>query len=86
MATTKNKSKTSAWSKLTPDQALVRLAELETVRIAASHDVDQLVLILRTPNLDGFCPCSWAEVGKALGISKQAAQQRYVRRDAGSWK
>lgn len=80
MTTSTKKKMTAAWNKLTPAEALAELAQLEEARAQATLLVDQLVLLLRSPDLDGFCPCSWSEIADALGVTRQAAQQRYGRR------
>lgn len=33
------------------------------------------------PKAEGTCSWSWADIGRVLGISKQAAQQRFARPD-----
>lgn len=40
-------------------------------------EIDGLVAVLKSPDFDGRCLATWTEVGEALGISRQAAQQRY---------
>lgn len=51
----------------------VRLENLQTA-------VNDGVATLRSPDTEGWCLATWDEVGAALGISRQAAQQRYSRR------
>ena len=50
--------------------AAVTLAE--RVRGSADELVDHFVQAARAAG------CSWAEIGRTLGVSKQAAQQRFV--------
>lgn len=56
------------------------LADLEERRTLAARAVDDAVSILRSPDSEGWCLASWSEVAAALGITKQAAQQRYGRK------
>lgn len=43
----------------------------------AQQRVKDAVAMGRASDLDGHCALSWEEIGQALGVSKQAAQQRY---------
>jgi hypothetical protein len=51
--------------------ALQRLSALTSVRANLDHFVFPLVLDARGHGV------SWSDIGMALGVSKQAAQQRY---------
>jgi hypothetical protein len=56
----------------TPDPLLV-LKGLGQVRDALDREIRQAVYVARTTGL------SWSAIGEQLGVSKQAAQQRYGR-------
>jgi hypothetical protein len=56
----------------TPDPLLV-LKGLGQVRDALDREIRQAVYVARTAGL------SWSAIGGQLGVSKQAAQQRYGR-------
>lgn len=43
--------------------------------------IDDAVLALRSPDMDGRCEASWQEVANALGVSRQAAWQMYRKVD-----
>jgi hypothetical protein len=59
------------------EQALRRLAVLAARRLHLDAEINGLVAMLKSPDLDGRCEATWTEVGNALGITRQAAQQRY---------
>lgn len=56
------------------------LAAGERKRRLAEQAVDDLVGMLRAEALDGTCLGSWEAIGSALGITKQAAHQRFRRK------
>lgn len=41
------------------------------------REIADLVAVLRSPDMDGFCEASWAEIGEALDITRQGAQQHF---------
>jgi hypothetical protein len=43
----------------------------------AQQRVKDAVAMGRASDLEGHCALSWEEIGRALGVTKQAAQQRY---------
>lgn len=59
---------------------LSELVLLEQHRRRAEQKVDDLVCMLRAEALDGTCLGSWEAIGSALGITKQAAHQRFRRK------
>lgn len=61
------------------DKALKRLEVLAQRRRDLKSELDALVLVLRSPGLDGECAASWSDIGDALGVTRQAAQQHYDR-------
>lgn len=57
-----------------------KLNKLRTLRIKRDlleREIRDLVAVLRSPDMDGWCEASWADIGKSLDVTKQAAQQRY---------
>lgn len=46
----------------------------------AVRRLEDAVGICRAPDLDDSCLVSWDDIGRVLGITKQAAQQRFARR------
>lgn len=61
------------------DKAHRRIGKLVQQRRLAKQEIDALVLLLRSPGLDGACSSSWQDIGDALSITRQAAQQYYDR-------
>jgi hypothetical protein len=61
----------------TTQQKLSRLAALADQRRHLNQEIDALVLMLRSPDMDGACEASWQEVGEALGVTKQSAHRMY---------
>lgn len=53
------------------------LREAADKRRNLTHWIDDAVLALRSPDMDGRCEASWQEVADALGVSRQAAWQMY---------
>jgi hypothetical protein len=54
-----------------------RIADLEQHRRRADQLEQEKFGLIHRARVDG---CSWAEIGKALGMTKQAAQDWYRRR------
>lgn len=46
----------------------------------AQKRLDDAVAVCRTADIEDNCLVGWAAIGQVLGITKQAAQQRYRRR------
>lgn len=80
MTTKPTAEKVGRKTKLSVPDLLKGLRALEERRILAARAVDDAVAMLRSPDAEGWCLASWSEVGEALGLSKQAAQQRYSRK------
>lgn len=66
---------------------LARLEALARRRVALEYEIDGLVALLRTEALmaeadgpESRWEVSWTDIGDALGITRQAAQQLYSRR------
>jgi len=53
------------------------LADKVAQRKVLTQWIDDAVLALRSPDIDGRCEASWQEVADALGVSRQAAWQAY---------
>lgn len=65
---------------LTPREtqtALTKLARLAAQRRNLDTEIDGVVAMLKTPALDGYCAATWEQVGAALGVTRQSAQERY---------
>lgn len=60
-----------------PLNALNKLAHLAQQRVLLEQQMADLVGVLRSPNTEGYCDASWADIGSAIGTSRQAAQQRF---------
>lgn len=58
-------------------QKLNKLRALALKLMLTQKEIEDLVAVLRSPDMDGYCEASWSEVGEALGITKQGAQQHY---------
>lgn len=58
-------------------QCLERLRHLHRRREHLETEIDGLVALLRSPGTDGMCEATWAEIGEALGLTKQGAQMAY---------
>ena len=54
-----------------------RLADLEEVRVQLERLENQKIGLIHMARVDG---CSWTEIGKALGVTKQSAQAWYASR------
>lgn len=80
MTTTEKKKGRGRPPALTVPDMLKGLRAANETALAAQKRVNDAVSILRSPDVNGHCLASWDEVGAALGISKQAAAQRYHRR------
>lgn len=61
-----------------PDDALDRLAALVSQRQQAMAEIDAIVVILRSTNLEGTPDCTWDEIADALGVSKQVVWRKYA--------
>lgn len=64
----------------TPKQitrSLERLSVFADRRSSLNQAIDDLVLALRSPDMDGRCAASWQEVADALGVTRQAAWRMY---------
>lgn len=59
------------------DKALKELQNLVTRRDNLSKQIDDLVSVLRSPDMNGECEATWTEVAFALGVTRSAAQQKY---------
>lgn len=57
--------------------ALHQLKVAESKRRQLQARIDELVAVLRTPDMDGKTMATWAEVAEPLGITRQSAQARY---------
>jgi hypothetical protein len=57
--------------------ALKRLHKLGEDRRNLQREIDGLVSMLRSPGTDGQCLATWAEVGAALGVTRQTVQEKY---------
>jgi hypothetical protein len=53
------------------------MAHLELVALAASARADTSVVLSAAVRSARFAGCTWAQIGDVLGITRQAAQQRY---------
>lgn len=62
---------------MTKTQMLSRLAALVARRESLETEIDGLVDLLKSPDMTGQCEATWQEVATALGVTRQAAQQRY---------
>jgi hypothetical protein len=80
MTITGKPEKVGRKTKLSVPDLLKGLSGLEQRRHLASRAVDDAVAVLRSPDSEGYCLASWQDVASALGITKQAAQQRYSRK------
>jgi len=56
---------------------LNQLERLAHRRALLEEEIDGLVAMLRSMGLDHQCAATWQQVGDALGVTKQAAQQAY---------
>lgn len=61
-------------------RALAQLNKLAMQRRALDDLMNDHVAVLRAADMDGHCEASWQEIGDALGITRQAAQQKFARR------
>ena len=60
------------------EDALLQIAgHVETIE-GAKASIDGLVWLLRRPDEDGSCLATWRQVGEALGVTGQSAQERYA--------
>lgn len=57
---------------------LRQLARLVQERDRAQRRVDDAVVMLLSPNLDGTVLATQAQVAEVLGVTRQAVSQRYV--------
>lgn len=57
-----------------PHEVADALGRIDADRAAAEYELD---LAIATARMSG---CSWAAIGEALGITRQAAQQRFKKR------
>lgn len=80
MTGTKTETKRGRPTAASVDNMLKGLRAANETLLAAEKRVNDAVSILRSPDVNGYCLASWQEVGDALGVSRQAAQQRYNRR------
>lgn len=80
MTITKTDKKRGRPTAASVDNMLKGLRAANETMLAAEKRVHDAVAILRSPDSNGWCLASWQEVGDALGISRQAAQQRYSRK------
>lgn len=65
---------------ITPKLQAQMLKELMASHLAVQRAEQRLkdaVCMARASDLDGHCALSWHEIGNALMITKQAAQQRF---------
>lgn len=60
--------------KTNPHDLLRHLAEQ---RRLIDQQIDDIVAVLRSPGLDGFCDATWESIAIDLGVTRQAVQQRY---------
>lgn len=57
--------------------ALERLARLAQERRDLQTEIDGLVALVRSPDLDGYAAVTLQAVADALGVTRQAVQKRY---------
>lgn len=57
--------------------ALDRLSVYADKRSNLNQMIDDLVLALRSPDMDGGCAASWQEIADSLKVSRQAAWRMY---------
>lgn len=57
--------------------ALEKLRKKGIERRLLDQEIDNLVAVLKTTDLDGCCLATWSEVATVLGVSRQAVQQKY---------
>lgn len=55
----------------------LKLRDLANRRMHINKEIDNLVAVLASPGLDGYAQYTWRQIGLALGVSPQAAQQKY---------
>lgn len=58
-------------------EKLALLKQKAAQRKMLTQWIDEAVLALRSPDMDGFCEASWQEVADALGVTRQAAWRMY---------
>lgn len=61
------------------DMLLVQLGNAERLRKRHAQVAADTVAMLRAEDLDGSCLGSWEAIASQLGITRQAAQQRFNR-------
>lgn len=57
--------------------ALKWLSESADRRRLLNQAIDDVVLALRSPDLEGGCAASWQEIADALGVSRQSCWRMY---------
>lgn len=60
------------------EKALTSLSIYADKRRNLNRMIDDIVLVLRSPDLEDRCAASWQEIADALGVSRQAAWRMYV--------